>query len=349
MVLHLNIVSTNKKIIIILGPNASGKSNLGVLLAQQLDGEIISADSRQVYKGLNIGSGKITKKEMGGIKHYCLDITNPKRVFTAYDFQKCARQAMEKIWQKGKTPIIVGGTGFYIDAAIGRVKLSNIPPNPKLRKKLQKFSTTQLFSILKKLDPKRAKNIDKNNGVRLVRAIEIATKPHPPTPLSFVRRGSKRGKTSESQNGFFGFFGTVSEQKRGAKKHEASEPSAGWAKMSGGTSLVYPRILWIGIKRKPEDLKKRIHKRLVTRIPGIIKEIKKLRQSGISWKRLFELGLEYRYVSLYIRGKLSKSEMIKKLETEINKYAKRQMTYFKRNKEICWISTKKEINDLLTK
>src|SRR3989338_3879353 len=166
-------MSNEKKIVIVVGPNASGKSNLAVKLAKKINGEIISVDSRQIYKNLDIGSGKITKKEMGGIPHHCLDVANPKKIFTAYDYKKCAQKAMQKIWVKNKIPIIVGGTGFYIDAAIGRVKLSNVPPNPKLRKKLQKLSTTQLFNLLKKLDPKRAKNIDKNNPVRLIRAIEI--------------------------------------------------------------------------------------------------------------------------------------------------------------------------------
>lgn len=301
-------MSKGKKIIIILGPNASGKSNLGVSLAKQLRGEIISADSRQIYKNLNIGSGKITKKEMMGIPHHCLDIANPKKVFTAYDYKQCAEKAMQKIWQKNKIPIIVGGTGFYIDAAVGRVVLSNVPPDPKLRKKLQKLSTIQLFMMLKKLDPKKAKNIDKNNRVRLVRAIEVL-----------------KGKL------------LVFSKTQGIRPKQ---------------------ILWLGIKRSKKDLKKRIHHRLLLRLNGIIKEIKKLRKNGISWKRLFDLGLEYRYVSLYIRKKDAapqsgaslaslRREMIKKLENEINQYAKRQMTYFKRNKEIHWINSEKELKNLV--
>ena len=291
--------SMNKKLIVILGPNASGKSNLGVSLAKKIDGEIVSADSRQVYKGLDIGSGKITKKEMNGVKHYCLDIANPKKIFTAHDYKKCAEEATQKIWQKNKIPIIVGGTGVYIDSAVGRVELSNVPLNPRLRKRLQKLSTAQLFNKLKKLDPKKAKNIDRNNKVRLERAIEIVKGERLVFSKSF--RSTEKGVQPEN-------------------------------------------ILWIGIKRSKEDLKKRIHKRLVVRIPGIIKEIKKLRHppagGGITWKRLFELGLEYRYVSLYLRGQLKKGDMIKKLETEINRYAKRQMTYWRRNKEIKWVGEK---------
>jgi len=178
MVLHKSNMSNKKKVVIILGPNASGKSNLGVFLAKKVNGEIISADSRQVYKNLDVGSGKITKKEMRGVPHHCLDIVNPEKIFTAHDFKNCAQKAIEKIWKKNKIPIIVGGTGFYIDAAVGMVNLSNVPPNPKLRKQLQKLSTTRLFNLLKKLDSKRAKNIDGNNRVRLIRAIEVAQDRH---------------------------------------------------------------------------------------------------------------------------------------------------------------------------
>ena len=340
-------MSNNQKIIIILGPNASGKSNLGVFLAKKLNGEIISADSRQVYKGLDVGSGKITKKEMSRIKHYCLDIANPKKIFTAHDYKQCAEKAMQKIWSSRKIPIIVGGTGFYIDAAVGRVALSNVPPDHKLRKKLENKSAKELFSMLKKLDSKKAKNIDKNNPVRLIRAIEIASKPHPTTPLSFVRRGGKEGETNGPRNGFSPFLAWSPSIARG-KKGRTSEAVAGRPRMSEEGLLVSPKnILWIGKKRTKENLKKRIYKRLVERIPGIIKEIKKLRKNRVSWKRLFEFGLEYRYVSLYIRGQLNKKEMIKKLENQINKYAKRQMTYFKRNKEINWINSKKEVNRLI--
>ena len=321
------------KLIVISGPNASGKSNLGVSLAKQLGGEIISADSRQIYKNLNIGSGKITKKEMMGIPHHCLDIANPKKIFTAYDYKICAEKAIQKIWQKNKIPIIVGGTGFYIDAVTGRIKLSNIPPNPKLRKRLLTYSATKLFSMLKKLDPKKAKNIDKNNKVRLVRAIEILRGERLMFSKSF--RSPKKLGLSRSES----FWG------ENADNRPALDGTNYRLEKTQG---VRPEnILWIGIKRKPEKLKKLIHDRLLRRLRGIIKEIKYLRKNGLSWKRLFDLGLEYRYVSLYLRGMLNKKEMIKKLEAETNQYAKRQMTYFKRNKEIHWVSSKKEIKKLV--
>jgi len=291
------------QIIVIVGPNASGKSRLGVKVARKVNGEIISADSRQVYKGLDIGSGKITKKEMRGVPHRCIDIADPKKVFTAYDYQKCARSAILDILSRGKTPIIVGGTGFYIDAALERVKLGGVSPNHALRKKLTNYSTIKLLNYLTRLDPKRAKTIEQKNPRRIIRAIEIAS----------VKRALKSETKFKTQY----VLNLVSD------------------------------ILWLGIKRKPNELKKRIHKRLTARLPGIIHEVKKLKQEGLSWKRLYDLGLEYRYASLYLRGKISKEEMIRSIEQESWKYAKRQMTWFKKNKEIKWISSPQKILKLL--
>src|SRR3989344_7421692 len=153
----------NRKIIVIVGPTASGKSALGVKLAKKLNGEIISADSRQVYKGLDLASGKIIKKEMAGIPHHCLDLVSTKTIFSAERYAKCAQKAVKDILKRGKTPIIVGGTGFYIDIALGQMKTANIAPDWKLRRKLEKKSAEALFKMLKKLDPARAKNIDPKN------------------------------------------------------------------------------------------------------------------------------------------------------------------------------------------
>lgn len=162
------------KVIVILGQTATGKSNLAVKLAKKFNGEIISADSRQVYKGLDIGTGKITKGEMKNIPHHLLDIANPKKQFSVALYKKLAEQKINDILARGKNPIICGGTGFYIDAITRGVVLPEVPPNSKLRKVLSGKSTTDLFKILKKLDLSRAKNIDSNNKVRMIRAIEIA-------------------------------------------------------------------------------------------------------------------------------------------------------------------------------
>lgn len=164
------------KIIAIVGPNASGKSEIAVKLAKKFNGEVISADSRQVYRGMNIGTGKITKKEMQGITHHLLDVASPKRIFTVAQYQKLAEKAIKKILKKNKIPILCGGTGFYIQTVIDNLQIPEVKPDWKLRKKLEKKSIDQLFQILKKLDPKRAATIDKNNPRRLIRAIEIVKK-----------------------------------------------------------------------------------------------------------------------------------------------------------------------------
>lgn len=273
-----------KKVLVILGPTASGKSDLGVRLAKKFKGEIISADSRQVYKGLNAGSGKITKQEMKGVKHYMLDVLEPQKRFSVAQYQTLAQASLDHILSKDKLPIIVGGTGFYIDALAHGTVLPDVPPNPKLRAKLAKKTNTALFKMLRARDPKRAKNIDPQNKVRLIRALEIVEK-----------------------------LGTVP-----PVKHRVFDN----------------KFVWIGLL--PDDLDQRIEKRLVKRIPGMIREGRRLHAKDLSYKRMYELGLEYRFVSMYLQGKLSKLEMSNKLNTEIRRYSKRQMTWFRYNKKIKW-------------
>jgi len=287
-------------LIVILGPTASGKSDLAVEIAKQFNGQVISADSRQVYKGMDIGTGKITKQEMQGIKHYLLDASSPKRRFTVTQFQEKAKQAIEEITKKGKLPILCGGTGFYIQSIVDDIIIPKVKPDWKLRQKLEKQTAEQLFNQLNKLDPKRAKTIDKNNKRRLIRAIEIVLKTKKPVP-----------KLKTQQN-----FNT----------------------------------LIIGITRDKEELKKRIKTRLLQRLEqGMIKEVKKLHQSGVSYKRLEEFGLEYRYIAYYLQNKLKYQEMIDLLQKEIEHYAKRQMTWFKRDKTIIWIKDKKTAFKLVEK
>jgi len=285
------------KIIVILGPTASGKSDLAVELALKYNGEIISADSRQIYKGMNIGTGKITKKEMRGIPHYLLDIASPKKQLSVAHFQKQAKSAIEKILKKGKTPIICGGTGLYIDAVIDNQIFPNVKPDAKLRKRLEKLTTKQLFEKLKKLDPNRAKTIDKNNPRRLIRALEIVMISKKPVP-----------KIKKQRN---------------------------------------YNVLKIGVKRDNEQLKELIWKRLIKRFDaGMTNEVRRLIKSGVSFKRLYDFGLEYRWIGLYLEKKITKGQMIQGLYKAIRDFSKRQMTWFKRDKEIHWIKNQKEAEKL---
>ncbi len=284
------------KIIVILGPTASGKSDLAVQLAKKFEGEIISADSRQVYKGLDIGSGKITQKEMRGVPHHLLDVADPKRKFSVSRFQKLANKKIQEIQKHGKVPFLVGGTGFYIQSIVDGIVLPEVKPNPGLRQKLSQKTPPELFAVLQKLDPRRASTIDAKNPHRLIRAIEIATATKKPiVPLN-------------------------------------SQPEFS--------------SLQIGIRKPPEDLTKAIHKRLLKRLPGMITEVKKLQKGGLSWNRLEELGLEYRFVAQYLQKKISKQEMVDRLQKEIEHYAKRQMTWFKRDQRIHWVTNMAEANKL---
>lgn len=169
-----------QKLITIVGPTASGKSEYAIKLAKKINGEIISADSRQVYRGLNIGTGKVpgqwikNKFTYKKIPHYCLDFVSPKKTFTVAEYKKCAEIAIKDIASRQKTPILVGGTGFWVDTVVYGLNLPEVPPNPKLRQILERKTTGELLQILKKSDPRRAKTIEQKNLRRLVRAIEIA-------------------------------------------------------------------------------------------------------------------------------------------------------------------------------
>lgn len=161
------------KIIVIVGPTASGKTGLSLLLAKQFQGEVISADSRQVYKRLNIGTEKIDEGEMQGIPHHLLDVCDIDTIYTAMDFKKDAELALTGILARGNLPIIAGGTFFYIDTLLGKMSTAPVAPNPTLRKHLEAQDTEMLFSELERLDLERAQTIDKHNRRRLIRALEI--------------------------------------------------------------------------------------------------------------------------------------------------------------------------------
>lgn len=286
-------MKNGQKVLVIVGPTASGKSALAVKLAKKFKGEVISADSRQVYRGLDIGTGKITKKEMRGVPHHLLDIASAKRTFNANEFSQKARAAIRDICERARLPIVVGGTGFYIDALLGRIELANVSPNKKLRTLLQKRTAAQLFSLLKKRDPRRARAMstpsERNNKVRLIRALEIAMTPK---------------------------WKSVSQIK-------GSPPCL--------------EVFWVGIAPKQKEIELKIRTRLRVRIrSGMIAEAKRLHVHGLSYKRMEELGLEYRSLSRLLQNKISRKEFEEELFRDIRRYAKKQLVYWKRNKDIRW-------------
>ncbi len=290
---------TLPKLIVITGPTAVGKTALSVELAKKFNGEIVSADSRQVYKGMNLGTGKITKKEMKGIPHYLLSIASPKRKFTVAQYKKTAEKAVEIIARKGKVPFLVGGTGFYISSLIDNIYIPEVKPDWALRKKLEKKTTKELFQLLRKKDKQRAENIDQNNRRRLVRAIEIVIKTKGPVPCF------SKGKA-------------------------------------------HFNVLIIGIKKSKKVIEKAIEKRLKKRLKkGMIAEVKRLKKQEVSWKRLEGFGLEYRFIAQHLQKKIDYEQMKERIQKESEQYAKRQMTWFKKDKRIHWIKNKKQAEKLI--
>ena len=277
------------KIIIVCGPTATGKSDLAVILSRTHNGEVVSADSRQVYEGLDIGSGKITKKEMCGVQHHMLDVVNVKKVYSVADYVRKATLCIEDILSRGKVPIICGGTGQYIDALVCGTKFPEVLVNSSFRKSLEKKETNELYTMLCKQDKRRAGDIDKHNRVRLIRALEII--------LS---------------------IGKVPKIKKQKAKYN---------------------MLWIGLAAPKEILQEKIRTRLQKRIRiGRMHEITQLHAKGTPWRRLESLGLEYLYGALFLQKKITRKVMLAEIQNKSWQYAKRQMTWFKRNEKIEWIN-----------
>jgi len=288
-----------KKLIVIVGSTASGKSELAIRLAKKFNGEIISADSRQVYRELDIGTAKVTKKEMQGVPHHLLSVVSPKSRYTVAQYQEAATKAITAVLKRKRVPILVGGSPFYIYAVADGMIFPQIKPNQKLRKNLEKRTTGELFSRLKALDPERAKAIEQKNKRRLIRALEIVLSTDKPVP--------KRKKIP----------------------------------------LPYS-ILFLGVSRPPDDLKKRIKKRFLSMLKhGFLSEIKALRKQGMSWKRIESFGLEYCEGAQYLQGKISKQEMTEKAIRATQDFARRQMVWFKKDQRIHWIKNDKEARNLI--
>ena len=282
-----------EKLVVILGPTSSGKSDLAVELARAYKGEVVSADSRQVYTRMDLGTGKITKKEMKGVPHHLLNIASPKRRFTVAQYQKQALRVIHQIQKRGNLAFLVGGSPQYLYSVIDNVVFPEVQPNAVLRKELEKLDMPTLFQRLQDIDPKRAQNIEAKNKRRLVRALEINLLTGRPVP-SFTQ----------------------------VQNHNA---------------------LLLGIQLSQDELHKRIMLRLKKRLrQGMIKEIQTLKDSGLSWNRLEEFGLEYRYIARHLQKKISRDEMISMLTARIEQYAKSQRKWFQRDERIKWITSQKE-------
>ncbi|EKD49419.1 MAG: tRNA delta(2)-isopentenylpyrophosphate transferase [uncultured bacterium] len=242
---------------------------------------------------MDIGTGKVTKKEQKIVPHHLLDVRRPTKDFSAAEFQDLATMSIKDIHARGKLPFLVGGTGLYIDAVTKGLQIPRVPADKKLRAELESKSCEELLEILKKLDLKFSKIVEKCNKRRLIRAIEVC---------------KKTGKKFS--------------ELRKTKKPPYD-------------------ILYVGIKFSRAELNKRIDGRVDKRIKqGMIEEVRRLLKEGVSESKLHDFGLEYRKLGEYVTGKTTKEEAIERLKIEIHQYAKRQMTWFKRNKKIRWLGPK---------
>ena len=272
------------KMIVIEGTNASGKSSLGVQLAARFGGEIISADSRQVFRRLDLGSGKITPEEMGNVPHHLLDVRSPGEFFSMADFQKLAYEAIDGILSRGRLPFLVGGTGLYVDAVADGYEISDKAPDHSLRAHLETFETPELYEMLKQKVPDT--EIDPRNRHRVMRALE---------------------------------------------KLEAGDDRP------AGKNPRY-ELLKLGVTWPREILKQRIDERLERRLQeGMVEEVKALLDEGVSETFMVKLGLEYKYLTWYLTGKIGYEQMKEELAASIKRFAKRQMTWFRRDPRIHWL------------
>lgn len=275
-------------IYIVCGPTATGKSDYAAELALRENGEVISADSRQIYRGMDLGTGKITPSEMRGVPHHLLDIRDPNDDFSVEEFQKLAFEKIEEILARGKVPIICGGTGFFIQSVVDNAIFPEAGANPDLRAELEIKSLEELQEILKSIPMEDGAKVDIENKRRVIRAIEL-------------------GRA----------LGEIPAQKYGEQKYDFE---------------------MIGLDKPDDELRERIAKRLSSRLEaGMIAEVKRLHDEGVSWERLENFGLEYRYIAEFLQNKISETEMIELIKTKSWQYAKRQRTWFRRDPRIKWI------------
>ncbi|MCR4679625.1 MAG: tRNA (adenosine(37)-N6)-dimethylallyltransferase MiaA [Lachnospiraceae bacterium] len=276
-----------EKLLVITGTNASGKSGLGIELARKYGAEVVSADSRQVFTGLDLGSGKVTPEEMKGVRHHLLDVAAPNDFFSLSDYQRLAYEAIDDILSRQKKAFLVGGTGLYVNSVVDGYNLSESAPDPEIRKQVEEKTLEELIEMLKEHNPAALERIDLKNKRRVERAVEKAL------------AGDKDENPSE-------------------KRYET---------------------FVIGVTWPREVLYERIHERLDRRLDqGMIDEVVKLREAGATDEFLYKLGLEYRYILMYLRGEFASfDDFYETLFKEIRHLAKEQMTWFRKRKDIHWI------------
>lgn len=289
-----------KPLIILTGPTAVGKTKASIGLAKAVGGEIISADSMQVYRNMDIGSAKIRKEEMEGVPHYLVDVLNPDEEFHVARFKKMAQEAMEKIYANGHIPILVGGTGFYIQALLYDINFEEGEDNNEIRRELEdyveEYGPEKLHEMLRNVDPKSADTIHANNVKRVIRAIEYYRQTG--KPIS-EHNEKERQKESPYQ---FAYFVLNDERER-----------------------LYERI------------EKRIDNMLEE---GLLDEVQKLREAGYTRDMVSMQGLGYKEILAYLEGNITLEEAIYILKRDTRHFAKRQLTWFRREREVIWLSKK---------
>ena len=287
-------------VIVICGPTASGKTSLAVKLAKEINGEIISSDSMQIYRYMDIGTAKVTEEEKEGIKHYLVSFVEPNERYSVANFKKDAEKAIEEILKKGKTPIIVGGTGLYVDSLIYGIDYQEIQYDEKYRKQLENIDLEELYKQAITIDSEAMKKISKNDRKRISRILEIY-------------KATGKNKT---------------EQEKLSKQNEVKYNY---------------KVFAINMER--EKLYERINKRVdIMMKQGLIEEVKELLKKYNEFPTAMQ-GLGYKEVVEYLNGKITEEEMIEKIKLETRRYAKRQITWFKKNKETIWLDGLKDKNE----
>lgn len=292
------------KVVMICGPTASGKTALSIALAKKIDGEIVSADSMQIYQEMNIGTAKPTEEEKQGIPHYVMDYVSPEQRYSVADYKKEAKKAIHQILTKGKMPIVVGGTGLYLDSLLYEIEYPEIQWDESYRQKLddiaQEKGLAYLYEQARKIDPLATAKISQNDRKRIERILEIY---------------HATGKTK-------------TEQEIASRQKEVEFDYHVYA-ISWDRAILYERI------------NKRVDIMLEN---GLLEEVKKIRERYKCFPTAMQ-GLGYKEVVEYLEGKLTKEEMTQKIKQETRRYAKRQLTWFRKNKQTIWLAGANDVQN----